>query len=673
MLYRLPQATMLNALVRRSEGRRLVVLHFNDVYDVSEDRAAKFVSVINSYAERKPLILFSGDCFSPSLMSVITKGAQMPPILNAIGVQAAVLGNHEFDWGLPRCEELCSLCTFPWLMSNCWVKETGDTLGGGERTVLLEHNGVKVGLIGLIEREWLACLSTIDEEELEYRDFVDIGRELCAELRGRGAEVVFALTHMRKENDERLLAEVPELDLILGGHDHEFEHISAPGAEQPTCLKSGTDFRELSEVVLQLPRAEPHAEVSADASARGSGAADDGSHGARVVSVRRVEVGADEIADAPTRAIVHDFESLVDRKMGATVGATSVELDATFRTIRSSESNVSNFVADVLREGAGADLCILNAGTIRADRTFAPGPLTMRDLFTMLPMADESCVLKMAGADVLAALENGVSSYPRLDGRWPCVSGIRFAFDPSQPVGSRVVQGSVRVDRRPTVAAAAVSSSDGDGDGDGWHSLDLTAQYTVATKSYLASGRDGYAMFKRAELVLDGEQAPLLPGLVRNHFVQRRVGRPPRSRPLLAAQARQAAHAPRRRASRAGGASSDTPSLPAAAEAASGTRTAGRASAAARGDDAQRDDAENRPPPAQMAPATPAATIAVTPAAKAPAYRTPKTSGARGDMPSPSSVIDPMAGAICPAVEGRIVRIADLPEESKATGTAAAS
>ena len=60
-------------------------------------------------------------------------------------------------------------------------------------------------------------------------------------------------------------------------------------------------------------------------------------------------------------------------------------------------------------------------------------------------MADETIVLRVSGAAVLAALENGVSQFPRLDGRWPCVSGLRFEFDPTRPPGSRVLESSVRI------------------------------------------------------------------------------------------------------------------------------------------------------------------------------------------------------------------------------------
>ena len=107
---------MLRTLLERAEsthrtGRRLVILHFNDVYDVSEDRAARFVSTVRSFADREPLILFSGDCYSPSLMSVITKGSQMPPILNAIGVQVACFGNHvRFGNRLPAPRNPSTVC-----------------------------------------------------------------------------------------------------------------------------------------------------------------------------------------------------------------------------------------------------------------------------------------------------------------------------------------------------------------------------------------------------------------------------------------------------------------------------------------------------------------------------------------------------------------------------------
>ena len=104
----------------------------------------------------------------------------------------------------------------------------------------------------------------------------------------------------------------------------------------------------------------------------------------------------------------------------------------------------------------------------------------------------------MTGAQVLEALENGVSMYPRLEGRFPAVSGVSFTFDAELPPGSRVVPGSVRVGGAP---------------------LDMTRQYSVATREYLSQGKDGYDVFTRAKILKDREQGPIIPNLLRNHFV----------------------------------------------------------------------------------------------------------------------------------------------------------
>ena len=313
---------MLRRLVDRADAlidsRRLLIVHFNDVYDVSDGAAARFASTVKAYTADggvPPLVLFSGDCFSPSLMSVVTKGAQMPKVLNSIGVQAAVFGNHEFDWGLARAEELCQQCTFPWLMSNCTVKATGETLGSGERTVLLNHCGTKVGLIGLIEREWLATLSTIEESELDWEDDVAVAKELAAELRAKGAEVVIALTHMRLANDERLMRAccLPGcIDLILGGHDHDAAHVTPLGEQQPRLLKSGTDFRELSEVVIEVAGDGKKPSVP-QASARGSRLS--------AGSEPRSSTNLGRFAAGPSALVL--VGSIVARRSEATRGATA--------------------------------------------------------------------------------------------------------------------------------------------------------------------------------------------------------------------------------------------------------------------------------------------------------------------------------------------------------------
>lgn len=157
-------------------------------------------------------------------------------------------GNHEFDFGVDMLEELATQTNFPWFLSNVYDKFTSHTLGHGIESSIIEWNGLQIGLMGLVEEEWLDTLSTVDKTNIDYIDYVVVADRLCKELRENGAELVIALTHMRWPNDIRLAKEAKGLDLILGGHDHEYEVREVKGV---WIVKSGSDFRHLSRVDIR--------------------------------------------------------------------------------------------------------------------------------------------------------------------------------------------------------------------------------------------------------------------------------------------------------------------------------------------------------------------------------------------------------------------------------------
>ena len=217
--------------------KKLRILHFNDVYNVTPSSrgdvcggAARFVHLVNSFRPGgdnhdstfgSPLIFFSGDAFNPSMMSTVTKGAQMVPVLNALNLTAACYGNHDFDFGVDNLLKLKNKSNFPWFISNVKVKQTGEQLADGEITKIIVHpeTGLKIGIMGLVESEWMATLATVEENDVEYQDFVECGRMLAQSLREQGADVIIAMTHMREPNDRRLAAEAGDvIDILLGGH-----------------------------------------------------------------------------------------------------------------------------------------------------------------------------------------------------------------------------------------------------------------------------------------------------------------------------------------------------------------------------------------------------------------------------------------------------------------------
>jgi len=275
---------------------------------------------------------------------------------------------------------------------------TEGILADGKVTHIITWHGKKFGLIGLIEEEWMATLSTVDPDDLEYIDFVLEGRRLAQELRAEGVDYVIALTHMRWPNDIRLAENVEEIDLILGGHDHDFGCREVNGR---MIVKSGTDFRNFAVVTLTF-MADSHVQVD----------------------VQELCVDSSIPEDEEVKSIVEEYRQLMGEEMDSVLGHIDVDLDGRFEVVRRQESNLGNFIADIMLRSTEADVAILNSGTLRSDRVHRRGEFRVLDLMAILPMVDSLVVLAVTGSQLIAALENGVSKYPALEGRFPQVLSI---------------------------------------------------------------------------------------------------------------------------------------------------------------------------------------------------------------------------------------------------------
>ncbi|XP_013407465.1 uncharacterized protein LOC106171590 [Lingula anatina] len=457
----------------------IVILHFNDVYNIQSRTAepvggaARMVSLFKSLRHLDPLVVFSGDCLNPSLMSSVTEGKQMIPVLKALNVDCAVYGNHDFDFGIDDLEEVAAETGFPWLISNVVDNFTEKPLASGLVTHVIEHKGKKLGFLGLVEEEWLATLATLDKDDLTYTDYVDAGRQLATDLRDQGVDIVIALTHMRWPNDIRLAENVDEIDLILGGHDHDFGVQQINGKY---VIKSGTDFRQAGKVTLHL-----------------------GDH--LDVRVEELTVDSSIEEDQEMKEVVDEFVARLDKEMDMVLGHIKVPLDGRFSSVRTRESNLGNFVADIMLTVTDAHVALINSGTFRSDVLHPAGEFTVRDLVSILPLNDPLVVLKVTGRQLIEALENGVSQYPKLEGRFPQVGGVRFAFDPRKPAGQRVDWTLVKVQEEP---------------------LELDKDYRVCVKVYLSQGKDGFDVFKDCPMLADDE-GPVLATAVQNYFTSVQV------------------------------------------------------------------------------------------------------------------------------------------------------
>eukprot|EP01065_Artemidia_motanka_P047592 TRINITY_DN7486_c0_g1_i1.p1 TRINITY_DN7486_c0_g1~~TRINITY_DN7486_c0_g1_i1.p1 ORF type:complete len:1290 (+),score=373.23 TRINITY_DN7486_c0_g1_i1:60-3929(+) len=501
--------------------KQVRLLHFNDVYHLTikgNPAAARLATALKAARNRGPpsLTLFSGDALSPSIQATVMKGAHMPPVLNALRVQASVVGNHDLDFGPDRLEELLRVCDFPWILTN--VVDTsrgGRPLGGAQRTTILtSENGVRVGLMGIVEEDWILTCGQIDTNSTAYLDMVEATKDAARELREQGAHCVVALTHMRSHNDLLLAAEVgnTHIDVILGGHDHDPECTIVNGV---AVIKSGSDFDAYTDVTLTLPAER----VDNNGAAASAWVKFGGEAAVCGVAASRVVVADNFEPDEEVERVIQDVEADINAGLCRVVAVVTKSFDCTTAAVRTGESAIGNLVTDVARWGflhVGADAAILQGGCLRANRVVPEGPMRLGDLLSIVPIEDPMVLIGVTGKQLWGLLEGGLAKYPGHDGRFPQMSGLRVQWDPKAEPGSRVKQVSVL--RRG-------------GDGDGRHrqvyeEVDLERVYRVATSDYLSRGKDGYAEFAQGERIVDSEQGMILPTMLRNYlYLQRSLAK----------------------------------------------------------------------------------------------------------------------------------------------------
>jgi len=463
-----PQAQTDTAAVQEIGPRArapVTFLQLNDVYSVVPiDGLGGLARVATqkqqlAAAGRRPFLVMAGDFLSPSVASSVFKGEQMIAALNAAGLDLATLGNHEFDFGDDVLIQRMREARFEWVVSNVVDTATGQPIGGAAPYLVKTFGSLKVGFLGL-------CLNTdeITPDKLKHSRIIDpiaaAGQYLPA-LKREGAAVIVAVTHLAFATDRELVERYPEIDLVIGGH----EHFLITATENRTLIsKSGADARTVSRIdVNKLP-------------------------GGTVERFYELLPMSSAIPDDPrTAAVIKSYEDRLSSELEAVVATTRVPLDGISSHLRTSETNLGDVIADAVRAEAGADLAIVNSGSIRGNRIFPAGPLTRRTLIEIHPFDNVVVKLALPGRVVLQALNTGFERLPAAAGMFPQVSGLKIVVDASAAPGSRVRD--VQVNGRP---------------------LDPDRTYIVAIPDFILRGGDGYTMFADQHILVGPEAGTMI-------------------------------------------------------------------------------------------------------------------------------------------------------------------
>jgi 5'-nucleotidase len=457
---------------------RLTLLQINDHYVLGpvdggrRGGMARLATLVREVRRENPNTVFAlgGDTLSPSVESTFLQGAQMIAALNAIGLDFATFGNHEFDFGPAVLIERMNESKFRWLSANVVDRRSGRPFGGASTEELVTFGGLKVGFFGLTMVD--AARTSRPGPDIVFNPPLAAGQDVAARLRAQGATVVVAITHQEMAED-KVLAGAADVDVILGGHEHD-PLVAEEG--KTLITKGGSDARFLVQVDLWLTREGKLAERS----------------------FRFREVSRRVASDPAVEELVRAYAARFDRELDVVVGRTDVPLEARSSKLRTQETNLGDLVADLMRERLETDLALVNGGAIRTNRLVPAGPLTKRDIHGLLPFTDVVLKLELRGRDLRAALEHGLSQTDREGGGFLQVSGVRLAWDPRQPAGQRIVSATV-----------------------GGGPLDEETTYSVAVPSYLVRGGDGYTAFARGRVVISEASGPQVAQLILDAIIAR--------------------------------------------------------------------------------------------------------------------------------------------------------
>jgi len=353
----------LHAAAPAERSARVTLLQLNDLYDIlpvekgKKGGLARIATLRDRIAKEAPdaVLVLAGDFLSPSTMSSVFQGSQMVAGLNAAGADLVTFGNHEFDFGEQVTLQRMRESRFTWVSSNVLDPGTGLPFGDAVSFVLRDIGGIRVAFIGLTTPETHALSK--GGKNLTFLDPVAAAKDMVARARRTKADLIVAVTHQDMAADKKLAAAVPEIDVILGGHEH--DPLDAK-VGKTLILKTGSEAVNLGRIDLLVSV---------------------GKDGRRVETKWELIAVTAEIPEKPeVAALVKSYESRMGTQLSVVAGVTSVPLDTRNETVRVKESRVGNLIADLMREALKADVALVNGGGIRGNAVTPAGSLTRGDV-----------------------------------------------------------------------------------------------------------------------------------------------------------------------------------------------------------------------------------------------------------------------------------------------------
>lgn len=481
----------------------IVVLYTNDVHcAVAEDEESQVLGYAKVAALKKELeeagsevvLVDVGDAIQGEAIGTLSSGEYIVEIMEKVGYDIAIPGNHEFDYGMEQFLKLAEEADYDYISANFTDLTTNEPVFDAYE--IEEIDGVKVAFVGVCTPKTITSSTPVyfqnDNGEYIYGFQQDeTGEALygCVqsavdEARAEGAQYVVALTHLGIEAEcspwmsTELIGNTNGIDVVLDGHSHstiEGEQVKNKDGENVLLTSTGTKLSAIGKLTI----------------------AEDGAISSELVYDYD---GTDAEVEDFIAGIQAEFEETLNTVVAKTDVALVINEPSTLdkeekvRIVRNAETNLGDLCADAYRYVSGADVALVNGGGIRVD--ILAGDITYDDIISVHPFGNELCMVEATGQQILDALEMGARVTPEENGGFLQVSGLTYEIHTDVPSTVKVdengmfegVEGDYRVQNVMV----------------GGEPLDPDKTYTVSSHNYmLKNAGDGINMFTECELLLE--------------------------------------------------------------------------------------------------------------------------------------------------------------------------
>lgn len=404
--------------------------------------------------------------------------------LSAAGIQVGMIGKREFDYGWDHLKQALDHVVFPMVLSNVSISDP-EAARKFARNVVVPAGDLKVGFFAMLST-WLFSVTRKADELTVLTDTEGIAREMVADLRAQGADVIVMLSNLSEGENRHLAESVPGIHAIVGRGVSEKEEVQlqlvqGPGDWTTALAWGGSRGKFLGKLVLTTEKGRLLWDRT---------------------SWRLLNVTPKIPPNPEVMRIAAEYESKLNGSLERAVGFFESPVDAQKRTLRVREMPLGDFMADGLRWRFKTDVGLVNGGSLRGDRIFPAGEVSEKNLTEILPFGNGIEVVTVTGMQLRQIMELSASAlivegehfdpaFRVPDGGFLQISGLKVVYDLREKAasfdsGGRLLSWGNRLKR-------ILVQKDGE-----WREVDDRAKYTVAVNSWIAGGGDRYFVFEGA-------------------------------------------------------------------------------------------------------------------------------------------------------------------------------